>query len=305
MNERMDFDTFQRDWLKRHKGSIVNRPRISSWGLIGGIFIWAVIALGAAVVSGAHSVPAILQTIPAIVMSPMRETLSLFGFTIFELLIFAGALYRRQTKFATLGLILSLVGALAANIGSSVFSVHENNGQTLDYIVAVILALIAPLAAFLAGEMVQRLFEQHAADIKTKMDAYDAARRELDKVINREFVKYEKLHEAARKADEKSVKKSLHEISRNPFMNDGENLDFTDFSPDDFMNVHEALPPRETSRNFVKPRVKLNEIAAQVLANEDADLSTNEMMAKYNISLGSTTKIRTMLKSSSDNQLMQ
>lgn len=192
MIERMDFDTFQRDWLKRHKGSIVKQPRISSWGLIGGIFTWGIIALGAAVVSGAHSVPAILQTIPAIVKSPMRESLSLFGFTIFELLIFAGALYRRQTKFATMGLLLSLVGALAANIGSSVFSVGQNKGGGLDYVVAVILALIAPLAAFLAGEMVQRLFAQHHEQIALKNTEYDEKRRELDKVINREFTKYEK-----------------------------------------------------------------------------------------------------------------
>lgn len=192
MIERMDFDSFQRDWLKRHKGSIVKPPRISSWGLIGGIFIWAVIALGAAVVSGAHSVPAILQTIPQIITSPFREVLSLFGFTIFELLIFAGALYRRQTRFATMGLLLSLVGALAANIGSSVFSVHENQGGGLDYAVAIILALIAPLAAFLAGEMVQRLFTQHHEQIALKTAEFDEKRRELDKVINREFVKYEK-----------------------------------------------------------------------------------------------------------------
>lgn len=192
MDERMDFQTYERDWLKRHKGSIVRPPRISSWALIGGIFIWAVIALGAAVVSGAHSVPAILQTIPQIIVSPFREILSLFGFTIFELLIFAGALYRKQTGFATMGLLLSLVGALAANIGSSVFSVHENNGGGLDYAVAVILALIAPLAAFLAGEMVQRLFSQHHEQIALKNAEYDDRRRELDKVINREFTKYEK-----------------------------------------------------------------------------------------------------------------
>lgn len=287
MNERMDFDTFQRDWLKRHKGSIVKPPRISSWGLIGGIFIWAVIALGAAVVSGAHSVPAILQTIPQIIVSPFREVLSLFGFTIFELLIFAGALYRKQTGFATMGLLLSLVGALAANIGSSVFSVHENQGGGLDYAVAIILALIAPLAAFLAGEMVQRLFAQHHEQIALKNTEYDEKRRELDKVINREFTKYEKAYEVSRKADEKLVKSELHEISQ-----------------DDFMNSREILSSREISRNFVKPRVKLNEIAQQVHENGDAGLSTHEMMKKYGISLGSTSKIRSML-SSNDKGMIQ
>lgn len=283
MNEKMTYEQFETDWLKRHKGSRIRPPVISSWGLIGGILIWAIIAIGAAVVSGAHSIPAILQTIPQIIVSPLREIFSLFGFTIFEMLIFAGALYRHDTKFATAGLLLSLLGALAANIGSSIFSVHENGGAELDYVVAIVLALIAPLAAFLAGEMVHRLFIDHAKLKNEQMTVYDEKRRELDKVINREFVKYEKAFKTSRN-------------SRNPFMNDGEIPDLHEISRNDFMNSREADRPRETSRNVVKPRVKLHEVARAIHENGDADLSTSEMMNKYSISLGSTTKIREMLK---------
>lgn len=279
MTEKMTYEQFETDWLKRHKGSRIRQPRISSWGLIGGILIWAIIALGAAVVSGAHSIPAILQTIPQVIVSPIREILSLFGFTIFELLIFAGALYRKQTRFATLGLLLSLVGALAANIGSSILSVHENAGSAFDYGVAVILALIAPLAAFLAGEMVHRLFDQHHEQQAAKIAVYDEQRKTLDATINREFVKYEKAYEISRKEREKLVKSSVHE-----------------FHEADFMNSRENELPRETSRNPVKPRVKLHEVARAIHENGDADLSTSEMMSKYSISLGSTTKIREMLK---------
>lgn len=263
MSDKMDYESFEKDWLKRHKGSRIRPPTISSWGLIGGILIWAIIAIGAAIVSGAHSIPAILQTIPPMILSPLREGLSLFGFTIFEMLIFAGALYRHDTKFATAGLLLSLLGALAANIGSSIYSVMLNKGNGLDLVVALVLALIAPLAAFLAGEMVHRLFVEHGKVKREKIADYDGSRRKLDTLINREFVKHQK----------------TSSISRNPFMNDGEIPDL-----------------HESSRNSVKPRVKLHEVARRVHENGDSNLATREMMAKYEISLGSTTKIREMLK---------
>lgn len=190
--ERMDYEQYEKDWVKRHKGSRIRPPRVSSWGLIGGILLWALIAFGAALVSGAHSVPAILQTIPAVVPSPYREGLSLFGFTIFELLIFAGAVYRRDNRYATWGLLLAMIGALFANVGSSVVAVTQNHGDGLNYAVAIVLAIIAPLAAFLAGEMVHRLFEAHQEKLTAAFAEYDADRITLDRIINRDFVKYEK-----------------------------------------------------------------------------------------------------------------
>lgn len=272
--DKMNFDQYEADWLKRHKRSLPSKPRVSSWGLVGGILLWSIIALGAALVSGAHSVPAIYQTIPLSVPNVLRTGLSLFGFTIFELLIFAGALYRRDSRFAHFGLLLSMIGALAANVGSSVFAVTENKGDWLNMVVAVVLAFIAPLAAFLAGEMVHRLFAAHNEKMREAGDAYNQARADLDKQINRDFVKYER----------------------------------------DFAKAHEVPPLRETfHENFAKsgeaskPRVKIHEVARLVRENGDENLSTDEMMTKYEISLGSTTKIRQMLKSQggSHNQLLQ
>jgi hypothetical protein len=190
--QRMNYEEYEKDWWKRNKGSRLRPPRISSWGLIGGILVWAIIAIGAALVSGAHSVPAILHTIPLEVVSPIREGLSLFGFTIFELLIFAGAVYRRDNRYAVMALIISMVGALAANVGSSVLAVSQNKGGGLDLLVAIILSIIAPLAAFLAGEMVHRLFESHRAKMDEALEAYDLKRQDIDKRINRDFAKYEK-----------------------------------------------------------------------------------------------------------------
>jgi uncharacterized membrane protein len=188
----MSYEDFEKDWLRRHKGSLVSRPRVSSWGLIGGLILWGLIAIGAALVSGAHSVPAILQTIPGVVPTPWREVLSLFGFTIFELLVFAGALYRRGNRYAAWGLLIAMIGALAANIGSSVFAVSEHSGDALNFIVALVLALIAPLAAFLAGEMVYHLYAKHQAILDAAAARYEQKRRDLDAVINREWVRANK-----------------------------------------------------------------------------------------------------------------
>lgn len=282
METKMSYEDFEKDWYKRHKGSRVRQPVVSSWGLFGGILLWAFIALGAALVSGAHSVPAILRTIPHEVESPFREYLSLFGFTIFELLIFAGALYRHDSRFAGWGLIISIFGALAANIGSSIATVPAND--LLNAIVAVILAVIAPSAAFLAGEMVHRLFMKHADTLRKAVDDFDDKRKRLDQEINKAFAKYER--------DFMKAQQPL-DISRNDFMNDGEVPDFHEISRNHFVKSGEK-----------KPRMKIHEIAQQVYKNGDVDLPTAEMMAKYNISQGSTSKVRDILKGS-NNQLLQ
>lgn len=181
------FEEFERDYKRRHRSSIPQRPRISSWGLIGGIGLWSLIATGAALVSGAHSIPAILQTLPAIVTSPLREYLSLFGFTILELLIFAGAMYRRESRFALWALGIAMIGALAANVGSSVYSVILNGGDVLSLIVAIILALVAPLAAFLAGEMIHLLHQKHDAALAAAKEIFNQKARDLEAIINREY----------------------------------------------------------------------------------------------------------------------
>lgn len=211
-NSVMGFEEFERHWLRRHKGSMVYKPRISSWGLIFGIGLWTVIGTGAAVVSGAHSIPAILQTIPSEVV--IREYLSLFGFTIIELLIFAGALYRRDSRIAYWGLVLAMVGALAANIGSSIATVAHNGGDALSLVVAVVLALLPPLSALIAGEMVHLQFAKHKLAIDAANTEYEARRRDLDATINREYSKYVKQFEPVKSASVDVNLRKLPSIDR-------------------------------------------------------------------------------------------
>lgn len=207
----LSYDEFEKDWIRRHKGSLVQKPKVSSLGLIAGIAIWGLSALGAALVSGAHSIPAILDTIPPVVPSPFKEILSLFGFTIFELLIFSGAVYRRDSRYALAALWTAMIGALAANIGSSIRTALIV-GDALALIVAVVLAAIAPLAAFLAGEMVHRLFEKHKEQIGEATAVWNDWRKGLDATINREYRKYENQFKTQNKArHETSSLNSLNE----------------------------------------------------------------------------------------------
>lgn len=53
--------------------------------------------------------------------------------------------------------------------------------------------------------------------------------------------------------------------------------------------VHEKIREK-------KARVKLHEVAREIHENGDANISVAEMMAKYNISMGSTSKVREILK---------
>lgn len=186
------YEQFERDWLRRHKGSIVSKPRISSWGLIFNTGLWIVIMTGAAVYSGTHTVPAAAQTISHYVPSPLRDYLSLSIFTILELTIFAGSLNRRNNRTAFTLMVLAMVGALAANIGSSVQAVTDSGGDWLIMVVSIVLALLAPSVALGAGEMSHRLYEQHQQKITSAMEMWETKRKELDAIINREYTKLEK-----------------------------------------------------------------------------------------------------------------
>lgn len=267
MNEPMTFEEFAKDWRQRHKGSIPRQQRISSWGLIAGIALWLFIATLAAIFSGTHTVPTAALTILKSIESPYREYLSLTVFAVLELAIFAGSLYRRGNHVALTIMVLAFIGALFANVGSSVFAVTENSGDVLIMITAIILAVLAPSVALGAGEMFHRLYQEHQAKIELANADYKARLKEQDAIINREFTKTVNARETARENSRTFTKSDEPQI------------------------VH------ETSRNPAKPRVKIHEVAKLIHENGDIKLSVNEMMEKYQISSGSTSKVRDILAS--------
>lgn len=270
---KLSFDEYERDWIKRHKRSIPKVRLVSSWGLVFGILLWVFIAIVAAVFSGTHAVPTAAMTILKSVPSPTKEHLALSVFAVLEIAVFAGSLYRNESKVAHGIMWLALAGSLGANIGSSIAAVNENGGDGLIMGVGIILAILAPSVALGAGEMSRTLWVKHQAETETVNADNDERRKEIDILINRDYVKYEKDYE----------KKYFAESSRN------------------FMKSDEPKEVHETSRNPAKPRVKIHEVAKLVYENGDANLSVNELMEKYDISQGSTTKIRELLKGQNSN----
>lgn len=258
------YEEFERDWKKSHKADVPRRLHASSGREYFWIIFWIVVACGAAIFSAAHTIPAAELTILTDV--PNRGLLAITAFVIVELVIFGAAAMRRDIKWLSWLLLGSVSVALAGNISSSIRAVAENGGDIINQGGGVLLAIIAPLTALAAGEVLHIQLDTRSAKMQAAQDDYDQKYKEMETKIRAAFARYEKGAKA--------------EISRN-FMKTRE-ID----------EVHEtSVKPRETP----KPRVKLHEVARQIHESGDDKLTTAEMMEKYSISLGSTTKIREML----------
>lgn len=256
----MSFDEFERDWKRKHKSSLPRKIKVSSIQEYFWILFWVMVATGAAIFSAAHTIPAAEMTLFANLQS--RAQLAVTAFIIVELVIFGAAAKRREIPWLIWLLIGSLVVALMGNTSSSIRAVAENGGDILNQIGGVVLSVIAPFTALAAGEVLHIQLDKLAVKRNEAQEAFDTQWREVESKINQAYTKLAKTYETSR----------------------------------NFMKSDEAVQVHETSRNVVKPRVKIHEIAEIIYENGDGKMSANEMMDKYGISLGSTTKIREMLK---------
>lgn len=261
-----DFDVHEKTWLRTHSAERPRKRIVGISGLLSAIFLLAIIFIGAALVSGAHSIPALLFTIPEVVQSPIREALAIAGFTVFELMIFTMALFRRESILALIGLVISFVGALMANLGSSIASTTANNGSGFDMFVAVVLAALAPTAALLVGELLHKKLEQFFANKRAADEEYAAAWVVIQRRIRDEYTR--KYVKRARK----STKLREKEVSHNEF--------------------------REVSQNTAKPyepRKSVREIARKVHENGDHTLRGREIARKYGVTDSSASKIKDLI----------
>lgn len=263
--KQLSFDEFERDWKRKHKSSIPRRTGVSSAREFFWIGFWLVVATGAAIFSAAHTIPAAELTILKDVAS--RAQLAITAFIIVELVIFGAAAGRREIPWLKWLLIGAVLVALAGNISSSIRAVYENGGDLINQFGGVLLAIIAPLTALAAGEVLHIQLDKRNEKLRIANEDFDAKNKDISSKILQAFTKYEK----------------SFQVSRN------------------FMKSGEAETVHETSRSPVKPRVKIHEIAEIIYENGDGKLSASEMMDKYGISLGSTTKIREMLKDRNSN----
>src|SRR5690606_21597104 len=130
MQEQMSFDEFEKDWLRKHRGSIPRKRRVSTARGWFWTFFWIIVAAGAAVYSAAHTIPAAELTILRDV--PNRSELALSVFAIVELLIFGAAAKRHDIDWLRYVMLGAVLVALVSNVGSSVLAVNLNGGNLLN-----------------------------------------------------------------------------------------------------------------------------------------------------------------------------
>jgi len=258
------YEEFERDWKKSHKADVPRRIRASSMSEFLWIAFWIIVSTGAAIFSAAHTIPAAELTIPLNV--PNRGLLADTAFVIAELVIFGASALRREIKWLRWLLLGAISVALAGNISSSILAVTANGGNIFNQVGGVLLAIIAPLTAFAAGEVLHIQLDKRSKKIQAAQDDFDQKYKEMEAKIRAAYTRYQK---------EQKV-----EISRN-FMKSGEAEEVHEVS----RSIHETP----------KPRVKLHEVARQIHEAGDSKLSAAEMMQKYGIGLGSTSKVREIL----------
>lgn len=268
MDNHLSYEEFRTQYEKQHPASI---PQIEyevheyqAW------VRWAVFFtfVCAAMVSGIHTVPTVWQSIEVneIVTEAMRTVVAYASLFAIELAILLSAyLMAKGVKLAYFVMVIASLVAVLANL-YSVGRAFDTGGESFALVVSVALGIGAPMIALFSGKMFVDIHRaDRIQDAKAKRTYKEAC------------IAWDSEIEKAWKGHQKGLEK--RENSRN-FTKSGEHLE-----------VHES------SRTSPKPRVKIHEIAAQVRENGDEHLSVSELMQKYDISQGSTTKIRDILRS--------
>lgn len=265
----MSYEEFKEDWLLKHPASIpveeVEDSPYPRWLRPATLLMF----LAAALLSAVHTIPVVYGGIPSnsIISPEVRTAAANASIIAFELGILLSAFL--MIAKSSMGLAWILLGTMfAGTIVANVQSISQTSGEGVgSSVVTLIFGCGIPIIALAAGKLFVNIYTTERALKKRGKDTYRESLKELDTTINQAHTKYLKSHETSR----------------------------------NFVKSDEALAIHETSRSPVKPRVKLNEIAEIIYENGDGKMSANEMMDKYGISLGSTTKIREMLKNRAAN----
>lgn len=193
----MTYDEFRDQWYKTHPNSIPERPKnVNSIFKIG---LWFIVYFGSAILSGAHSIPAIAKTIPVsegLITQGAANTIALSGFLFVELTLFVNALHKGEGWVSKITTITALGTAIVANIYSSIVALGTNDagasGINMLFLifVALVIGISAPLTALLSGERIHALeVENEAANEETRTE-YTERMRQIDATINAAYTRY-------------------------------------------------------------------------------------------------------------------
>lgn len=257
----MEYSEFRQTYELQHPASV---PRLTEE--IGIYPDWLEKVVGvmfvcASLLSGIHTVPAVRGGMTSgFWPQPIIDIVSMLSFVAIELVFFvaAYALMRKRQWHVLITLGAAFIVAMVANLKENIMAYQAGDPGTI--IVAVTLGIGAPLIAFMAGKL---FVDIHRARRSVGVEArrnYELACIQWDKEINKAWEKEQKSGNTTRRA----TSREIHEIS-------------------------------QTSREN-KPRVKLHEVAREIRENGHENMTTAEMMARYQISLGGTTKVRQLLQ---------
>lgn len=284
------FDQFDTDWRNRHKSRVpkeedFTEPSPYPWWARGASFI---AFLTSALMSGVHTMTMVYNSIAlsAVVTEEMRRGVAYGSFISYELGMFMAAFLMTVDNTRTLARRLAFT-IFATLIAVNFYSVLNVYGFR-DMVAAAVSITFAfvPMVAYASGKFYINIGIAERALARKSKEAFLAAKQVLEAEINRDYDEYvaayqarereeaqrlltEQKAEAARIRREERREKRKNDELHEPFMK----------------------PPVKG-----QPRVKLHEVAREVHENGDVNMTSTEMMAKYGISLGGTSKVREILK---------
>lgn len=271
--QKRTFAEFLWEYEERHRASVPvleEEENIYPWWLE---YVVAVMFIAGSMLSGVHTVPAVRAGMdtnfwPQVVV----DAVALASYVAVELVFFIGAyaLMRKNDWYVLFTLFAAFVVAMVSNIDQNVTAYQS--GDPGKVIVAVLLGIGAPFIAFMAGKMfvnIHRSRRQLGIEAKRR---YKEERIAFEERVGMLYTDYElqwAAYEQKLERSEKRKRKPTEQPSREPFTN-----------------------VREQPRR----RVNLHEVADEIHENGDTNLTSTEMMAKYKIGQGSTTKVREILR---------
>ncbi len=261
----MDFQEHEAEWKLRHKASLPRQKRVSSASSTFWIIFWIMVAIGAAIYSAAHTVPAAELTIFKTV--PYRSQIALLTFITVELVIFGAAAGRHTIRWLVYLLAATVLVALAGNISSTMAAVQANSGDVLNYIGGFLLAVMPPFTALAAGEVVHKQLQELSRLRGVAREEYTAAWKVIDAKINSSYTK---------------LQKATPEL-RSDY---GENRSDYDELQNDYSELR--------SDYVAKP--KLRDIATKIRSDGNQNMTTSQLIQNYNVPRGSIAKLRSMLR---------
>jgi hypothetical protein len=253
----MEYQEFRKQYEEQHPASVpVEEAYIGEYPRW---VTWAVGAMfvAAAFFSGIHTVPVAYRTIEQFgVAEWLRQAGGVSAFLFIELAVLVSAYMLVKRRSVVMLVILAI--AICVAMGANLYSVSEAFLPNQSDVFPRVIAIMFGLVAPLMAALAGGVFVwlHHAERVAEAR--VKAAFKELSVAWDKEIERvYKKLYPVEGQGVSRKTMKSREEN---------------------------------------KPRVKLHEVAKIIHENGDANISVNEMMMKYNISMGSTSKVREILK---------